>query len=80
MFTANLKAFSERLVAKTETEKEVDTVKVEEDGTAVVEAVVENDKTLTKSIKREADDEEQKLVETKHNVVRKTKRRKKASF
>jgi hypothetical protein len=37
-------------------------------------------KTLIKGIKREAEEDEEKLVETKHNVVKKAKRRKKASY
>ncbi|KAF1351102.1 DNA glycosylase [Delphinella strobiligena] len=84
LFTANLKAFSERLIAKTEVveetefKKEPDGIKIEEDETAAVDTIVETDKVLIKGIKREADGEEQKLVETKHNVVKKTKRRRKA--
>lgn len=75
LFTANLKAFSERLVAKTEVKEEDSNIKVEEDGTVAVETVVKTDEVLVKGIKREAEDEEHKLVETKRNV-RSTKRRK----
>lgn len=85
LFTANLKAFSERLIAKTEVKEEFevkkeDGIKVEEDETAAaaVMTVVETEKVLVKGIKREPDEEERKLVETKHNVVRKTKRSRKA--
>lgn len=85
LFTANLKAFSERLIAKTEVneefevKREIDGIKIEEDETAAaVETVVQTEKVLVKGIKREPDEEERKLVETKHNVVRKTKRSRKA--
>lgn len=79
LFTADLKAFSERLVAKTEVKEEVKEIKTE-DGEPVEETIVEEDKTLVKGIKREADEDEQKLVEMKHNVVKKAKRREKASY
>lgn len=79
LFTADLKAFSERLVAKIEVKDEVTEVKTE-DGVTVTETIVEEDKSLVKGIKREADEDEEKLVETKHNIVKKAKRRKKASY
>lgn len=79
LFTADLKAFSERLVAKVEVKEEVTEVKTG-DGVPVTETIVEEDKTLIKGIKREAEEDEQKLVETKHNIVKKAKRRKKASY
>ncbi|KAL1303669.1 hypothetical protein AAFC00_007023 [Neodothiora populina] len=84
LFTANLKAFSERLVAKTEVKEEIaikedpDAVKIEEDESAEAETIIKTDKVLVKGIKREADDKDQMLVETKHNVIRKSKRAKKA--
>jgi N-glycosylase/DNA lyase len=46
----------------------------------VEETTIEEEKTLVKGIKREAEEDEEKLVETKHNVVKKAKRRKKASY
>lgn len=76
LFTADLKAFSERLIAKTEVKEEIKDIKTE-DGLPVNDVLVAEDKTLVKGIKREADDEEKMLVETKHNVVKKAKRRKK---
>lgn len=79
LFTADLKAFSERLVAKIEVKDEVTEVKTE-DGVPIAETIVEEDKTLVKGIKREAEEDEQKLVETKHNIVKKAKRRKKTSY
>jgi N-glycosylase/DNA lyase len=65
-------------VAKTEVKEEVTEIKTE-DGLPVEETTIEEEKTLIKGIKREAEDEE-KLLETKHNVVKKAKRRKKASY
>lgn len=78
LFTANLKAFSERLVAKTEDHREFEKIKIEEDGTTTMERVIVKDEVPDKSVKREAEDEEEKLIESKHNVVRTSKRRKKA--
>lgn len=66
-------------MAKVEVKEEVTEVKTE-DGVPVTETIVEEDKTLIKGIKREAEEDEQKLVETKHNIVKKAKRRKKASY
>jgi N-glycosylase/DNA lyase len=62
-------------VAKTEVKEEVKEIKAE-DGLPVEETIVKEEKTLVKGIKREAEG----LVETKHNVVKKAKRRKKASY
>jgi len=82
LFTADLKAFSERLVAKTETKEEVDVVvKEEADGEAEIETVEKDTKVLVKQVKqvkREAEDEEKPLTEIKENVVKKNKRRRKA--
>jgi len=66
-------------VAKTEIKEEIKEIKTE-DGVPVEETTIEEDKTLIKGIKREADEDEEKLVETKHNIVKKAKRRKKASY
>jgi N-glycosylase/DNA lyase len=66
-------------VAKTEVKEEIKEIKTE-DGVPVEETTIEEEKTLIKGIKREAEDDEEKLVETKHNVVKKAKRRKKASY
>jgi N-glycosylase/DNA lyase len=66
-------------VAKTEVKEEVTEIKTE-DGLPVEETTIEEEKTLIKGIKREAEEDEEKLVETKHNVVKKAKRRKKASY
>lgn len=78
LFTADLKAFAERLIAKTEKKEESDeVVKVEPDSTADIEAVERKTKVLVKKIKREAEDETT-LTEIEENVVRKNKRRRKA--
>jgi N-glycosylase/DNA lyase len=66
-------------VAKTEVKEEVTEIKTE-DGLPVEETTIEEEKTLIKGIKREAEEDEEKLVETKHNIVKRTKRRKKASY
>ena len=66
-------------MAKTEVKEEIKEIKTE-DGVPVEETTIEEEKTLIKGIKREAEDDEEKLVETKHNVVKKAKRRKKASY
>jgi len=66
LFTADLKAFSERLVKK---EEKVE-VKIEGDEKVVIE-----EKVLEKGIKREAEEEETKLIEVA-DVVKRSKRRK----
>lgn len=67
LFTANLRAFSERLVAKDE--KEV--VKVEDNG----ETVVKREKIMEKAIKREHEEDEVKAIEVEEKVVRSKRRR-----
>lgn len=53
-------------------------MKVEQEGVEVTETVITTDEILIKGIKREGDDDEQKLVETKHNIVKRAKRARKA--
>ncbi|KAF2403825.1 hypothetical protein EJ06DRAFT_541484 [Trichodelitschia bisporula] len=72
LFTADLKAFSERLTTKVE--KVEETVKLEDDST-VVESTLKKEVKKT-SIKREL--EEEKLLEVEETTVRRSKRRKKA--
>lgn len=67
LFTANLRAFSERLVKKEEGEE----VKVEDDG----EVVVKKEKMLEKAIKREFEEDEAKAIEVEEKVVRSKRRR-----
>ncbi|KAK5698292.1 8-oxoguanine glycosylase ogg1 [Elasticomyces elasticus] len=76
LFTADLRAFSERLVAKVE-KKEEDVVVKLEDGAEVEESVVKVEKVLEKGIKRERDEDESKVFEVEEKVVRKTKRKRK---
>jgi N-glycosylase/DNA lyase len=66
-------------VAKTEVKEEVKEIKTE-DGLPIEETAIKEEKTLIKGIKREAEEDEEKLIETKHNIVKKAKRRKKASY
>lgn len=77
LFTADLKAFSERLVAKSEVKEEDEVIKKEEDSFVETEVTVKQTTVLEKRVKREAEDEEKPLTEIKENVVRKTKRRRK---
>lgn len=76
LFTADLKTFSERLVAKAEDTVTFATVKNEGDAVTEVDSVVET-KVTAKRIKREAESEHQ-VLEVHEETVRKTKRRRKA--
>ena len=68
LFTADLRAFAERLVAKTEMKtEEVSTIKKEEDGTEEVETVETVTKVTVKQIKREPEVEEKALTEVQEN-------------
>ena len=77
LFTADLRAFSERLVAKVEKVEEAVEVKKEE-GDEVEVDVTKTQKVLERGIKREADEGESKVLEVEEKVVRRTKRRRKA--
>ncbi|KAK5171934.1 8-oxoguanine glycosylase ogg1 [Saxophila tyrrhenica] len=78
LFTANLKAFTERLVAKKEEVVEDVEIKVEQDGEEVVQDVVKEEKMVEKGVKRPLEeDDEKKVVEISERV--KTRRRRKAS-
>ncbi|KAF2878607.1 DNA glycosylase [Massariosphaeria phaeospora] len=76
LFTADLKAFSERLVAKAEIKEEVSIVKMEPDGESVAESVKRNTTATKRKVKREADEEERNLEDLKENVVKRSRRRK----
>lgn len=76
LFTADLRAFSERLVAKVEKKKERVEVK-QEDVENVVEDVIKAEKILEKGIKREPDDAERHVMEIA-KTVKSRKRSKKA--
>lgn len=74
LFTADLKAFSERLVAKTEAKEERIVIKAE----PVVGVVEVNTKTQTianKGRKRTATDDDRQIVKIEEKVVKRTKRR-----
>lgn len=75
LFTADLKAFSERLVAKTEVKEEGVEVKKEENGETVLQDVVKTEKVVEKAIKREHEDEETLVVEVEEKVERPKRRR-----
>ncbi|KAK3111552.1 8-oxoguanine glycosylase ogg1 [Teratosphaeriaceae sp. CCFEE 6253] len=81
LFTADLRAFSERLVAKVESKTEEVVVKKEEDvdaGAEVEVDVVKTEKVLRKGIKRERQDGESLVLEVEEKISRKTKRKRKA--
>lgn len=77
LFTADLKAFSERLLAKVEVKEETEAVKEEDEAHVKVEEVTKDDTVLVKKIKREAEDDEKTVTEVKEVQTRKTKRRRK---
>jgi N-glycosylase/DNA lyase len=74
LFTADLKAFSERLVAKTEQKEEF--VEVKKEGEEdVVQDVVKAEKFLEKAVKREHEEEETKVFEVEQKVTKQKRRR-----
>ena len=78
LFTADLKAFAERLVVKKEVKEQVErAIKEEVEGTDVLETVDKENKVLVKKVKREAE-EEKTLTDIEETVVRTSKRRRKA--
>ncbi|KAF2464996.1 DNA glycosylase [Lindgomyces ingoldianus] len=76
LFTADLKAFSERLVAKTEIKTEEVSVKAEPDGSGVVESTTKTATATKKRVKRDVGDDEHQVVEVKEKIVKRSKRRK----
>jgi N-glycosylase/DNA lyase len=80
LFTADLKAFSGRLVVKTEKKEEEEvTVKREgdEEGEAspVMRKVVKEEKVVEKAIKREFEEDESKLLQVEERTTRAKRRR-----
>ncbi|PNS20865.1 N-glycosylase/DNA lyase [Sphaceloma murrayae] len=76
LFTADLRAFAERLVAKTEAkEEEAVVVKMEEDGSEMVEVEQQKTKVLVRKIKREAEEDEKTVMEVQGTTARRSKRR-----
>ncbi|CAO2656615.1 Nn.00g054180.m01.CDS01 [Neocucurbitaria sp. VM-36] len=73
LFTADLKAFSERVVAKTEIKEEEVVVKKEGDD-VVIEDVVKKETTKRKRVKQEPEEERQ-ILDVKEVVSKRSKRR-----
>ncbi|KAL2353153.1 DNA glycosylase [Cryomyces antarcticus] len=72
LFTADLRAFSERLVAKIEVKEEFQDVKAELEGAAAeVETVVKSESVEQKRVKRESQ-EERSIVKVEEVVVKKS--------
>lgn len=72
LFTADLKAFSERVVAKVEVKEEV-VIKKEDDET-VIETAVKKEVTKRKRIKKEPLPDESPIVQVKQDPTRRSKR------
>jgi N-glycosylase/DNA lyase len=75
LFTADLKAFSERLHAKTEVKEEEVVVKKEGDE-VVVANIAKKETVKRKLIKQEPQDEEHSVIQVKQETTRRSKRRK----
>ncbi|KAI8940452.1 hypothetical protein NX059_004138 [Plenodomus lindquistii] len=73
LFTADLKAFSERAVAKIEVKEEAITIKEAED--VVVETTVKKESSKRKRVKKEPEEDEHQVVEIKQETTRQSKRR-----
>ncbi|KAF1830843.1 DNA glycosylase [Decorospora gaudefroyi] len=73
LFTADLKAFSERVVAKKEVKEEEVVVK-QEDGETVVEDVIKKETTKRKRVKKEPGENEHNVLEVKTETTRRSKR------
>jgi N-glycosylase/DNA lyase len=75
LFTADLRAFSERLVAKTEVKHEAETIKVENDSGLEVQEVASATIVLDKRVKRELDRDKHQVLELEQKEVKRVKRR-----
>lgn len=73
LFTADLKAFSERVVAKVEVKEEEVVIKKEDDET-VIETTVKKEATKRKRIKKEPLPDEGPIVQVKQESMRRSKR------
>ncbi|KAH7379155.1 DNA glycosylase [Phaeosphaeria sp. MPI-PUGE-AT-0046c] len=73
LFTADLRAFSERLVAKIEV-KEEDVVIKKEGEDLVIEDIVQKETVKRKRIKQEPQEDEHQVVQVKQEVTRRSKR------
>jgi N-glycosylase/DNA lyase len=74
LFTADLKAFSERLVAKAEVKEEEQSVKSEADGVEEVNNIVRTKTVTKKRVKRALEKDEHQVLEVKEKVVKRNKR------
>lgn len=75
LFTADLKAFSDRVVAKTEVKEEHTVVQTSEDGPQIKESVEVRKTTTKKRVKREDDEEIHPVTMAKAVTRRSTRRR-----
>lgn len=73
LFTADLKAFAERTVAKTEVKEEEVTIKTEGDD-VVAETFIKQEITKRKRVKTEPDENEHQLVQISERATRRSKR------
>ncbi|KAF1835450.1 hypothetical protein BDW02DRAFT_288863 [Decorospora gaudefroyi] len=73
LFTADLKAFSERVVAKVEIKEEEVTIKKEDDE-PVLEGTIKKQTTKRKRVKKEPEESEHQTVEIKQETNRRSKR------
>jgi N-glycosylase/DNA lyase len=76
LFTADLRAFSERLVAKTELKVEEQSTQIISDGEFKAELVDINVAVADKRIKRELPEDEHQLLQVEQTTVKRVKRRK----
>ncbi|KAF2203537.1 hypothetical protein GQ43DRAFT_411362 [Delitschia confertaspora ATCC 74209] len=74
LFTADLRAFSDRLVVKAEVKEDKTTVKTEQDGAITVETDTRVKSVSEKAIKRELEPDEEQVVQMKEKVLRRSKR------
>ncbi|KAH7068505.1 DNA glycosylase [Paraphoma chrysanthemicola] len=74
LFTADLKAFSERVIAKIEIKEEEVVIKEEGDDT-VIETIVKKESVKRKRIKQEPQDDEHQILEVKEETTRRSRRR-----
>lgn len=73
LFTADLKAFSERLVAKTEVKEEDTKVKVDPENEVTEQTKIK--RTTKKKLKREATNDEHQILEVEEKAVRRRSKR-----
>ncbi|OCL02053.1 hypothetical protein AOQ84DRAFT_349710 [Glonium stellatum] len=76
LFTADLKAFSERLVAKAEAKEEEQSIKSEINGIEEIETTVRTKAVAKKRAKRALEENEHQVLEVKEKVIKRNKRRK----